>query len=375
MITLKDITLREIALPLREPFRISSGVESTRRILLLHLQTKEGLETWSECVAGALPNYCPETIDTAWLAIRAWLAPKLLGQTIEEPSQTHKMLEQDVRGHNMAKAALEMAVWELFAQNEGVSLARLIGGSRNQIATGISLGIQCSPHELVGKVEQAFELGYQRVKMKIRPGADIDFIGAVREKIGDEPTLMADANNAYTLDDIETLLQLDEFNLAMIEQPLAWDDIFYHRVLQSELKTPICLDESITNLTKAKEMHTHRAGKIINLKPGRVGGFLQSLLIHDFCGASGIPLWCGGMLESGVGRAYNVALASLPNFVLPGDISPSRRYWEQDICAPEWTMDKNGMVQVPMNKTGLGIEVNTDFIESLTVRTEALSQK
>ncbi len=373
MIDIENITLREIQLPLKEAFQISSGTETTRRILLLTVANSDGLQTWAECCAGALPNYSSEAIDTAWVAIREWVAPKIFSRTFEHASQVFAFLEQDFRGHNMAKAAVEMACWNLMAEETGLPLARLIGGSRDKIATGISIGIQESPAALVQKARACLEQGYRKIKMKIKPGLDIDYVSAVREAFPEAP-IMVDANNAYQLDDIEVLQQLDQFNLLMIEQPLAWDDIFKHGVLQRELRTPICLDESITSLAKAEEMVALGSGKIINIKPGRVGGFTPALQIHDFCAQSNIPVWCGGMLESGVGRAYNVALASLPNFLLPGDVSPSSRYWEQDVVTPEWTMDSEGMVRVPLDKPGLGVEIDVDRVEELTVRCEVVAR-
>jgi O-succinylbenzoate synthase len=273
----------------------------------------------------------------------------------------------------MAKAAVEMACWELTARQEGVSLSRKLGGTRDAIKVGISLGIQKDPAALVEKVRGALERGYRKVKIKIMPGADVQYLGAVREACGPEAPLMADANNAYTLDDLDVLRQIDAFGLIMIEQPLAWDDLLRHVKLQKEMKTPICLDESITSPDRAEDMIELGAGRIVNIKAGRVGGHRQSLAIHDLCQRHGIPVWCGGMLESGVGRAHNVALASLPNFTLPGDTSPSERYWEQDIVIPEWTMDRDGMMKVPVDRPGLGVEVDLDRVEDLTVRWEEIA--
>lgn len=373
MLKIESITLREIRLPLKEAFQISSGVEHERRILLLHLKDAEGAVGWSECVAAAQPNYSPETIDTAWLALREWVIPRVLGSEFNEPKEIHTVLEKDFRGHNMAKAAVEMGMWELTAQKKDISLSRLLGGRREKIATGISLGIQKDPERLIVKVRESLELGYRKIKMKIRPGADIKYVSAVREVIGADAPLMVDANNAYTLNEANQLKQLDRFNLMMIEQPLAWDDLVKHASLQNQIKTPICLDESITNLEKAEDMVTLGSGKIINIKPGRVGGFSSALAIHDFCAENNIPVWCGGMLESGIGRAHNVALASLPNFVLPGDLSPSARYWEKDIVTPEWTMDNEGMVAIPLDRPGMGVNVDLDLVDVLTIRSETIS--
>jgi o-succinylbenzoate synthase len=371
MICLRRVTLREILLPLREPFAISSGVTTTRRILLLELEDSSGLATWSECVAGDLPNYSPETVDTAWLAIREWLAPRLLDARVEAPEDAHPLLARDVRGHEMARASLEMGMWALFAEARGVSLSRLLGGERSAVATGISLGIQADPEALVARARAALEQGYRKVKIKIKPGKDVEYVTAAREALGPSAPLMADANNAYTLADADHLVRLDDLDLLMIEQPLAWDDVIRHAELQKRLRTPICLDESITNVERAEDMIRLDSGRIINIKPGRVAGFAVSRQIHDLCARHGIPVWCGGMLESGVGRAYNVALASLPNFRLPGDISPSARYWERDVVDPEWVMDERGEVTVPA-APGLGVTVDADRIADLTAREETL---
>lgn len=372
MIQLDRIVLREIRLPLREPFRISSGEMRDRRILLLELFDRDGAHTWSECVVDDAPNYSSETIDTAWPTIVRWLAPRLLGRSIERASAVHPLLEQDLRGHQMAKAALEMGCWAIESLQAGLPLSRLIGGTRTQIATGVSLGIQKDVEALVRKATESLAAGYQKVKIKIMPGRDVEWVAAVRHAVGDAAHLMADANNAYSLADTDRLVQLDALHLMMIEQPLAHDDLVRHAELQKRLKTPLCLDESITSLDRAQDMVSLRAGRIINIKPGRVGGFAQSLAIHDFCEEHGVPVWCGGMLESGIGRAYNVALASLPNFTLPGDLSPSARYWAQDVVTPEWTMNAQGMVDVPLSAPGIGVAVDTARIEALTLRTEEL---
>jgi O-succinylbenzoate synthase len=366
------IVLREIRLELKEPFRISSGEVRERRILLLELHDASGASAWSECVAGEAPNYSSETIDTAWIAIAQWVGPRVLGRTFGHPGEIHDVLERDFRGHNMAKAAVEMGAWAVGATLAGEPLARFIGGARETIATGISLGIQASPAALVEKARAALQAGYRKVKIKIEPGHDVDWIAAVRNELGPDAHLMADANNAYTLADADRLVALDGFGLMMIEQPLAHDDLVRHAELQKRLVTPICLDESITNLDRAQDMVTLGSGRIVNIKAGRVGGYASSIAIHDFCQEMGVPVWCGGMLESGVGRAYNVALASLPNFTLPGDVSPSARYWARDIVSPEWTMDR-GAVHVPLETPGIGVEVDADRIASLTVRTERLS--
>jgi len=375
MLRLERLGLREIRLPLKEPFRISSGVVTERRILLLELFDVDGASTWAECVAGEQPNYSPETIDTAWFAIREWLAPRLLGRSFDGPEVIHGVLEQNVRGHNMAKAALEMGMWALAATEEGLSLSQRLGGTRERIPTGISLGIQASPDALVERAKAAFAQGYRKIKLKIQPGQDVEYVRAVRAALGPEVHLMADANSAYTLRDADHLAQLDAFDLIMIEQPLGRDDIVRHAKLQRRLKTRLCLDESITDADRAEDMIELGSGKIINIKPGRVGGFTVSKAIHDICERNSIPVWCGGMLESGIGRSHNVALASLPNFSLPGDLSPSARYWERDVVIPEWTMDADGMVRVPRDTPGIGITVDVGRVEDLTVKREALESR
>ena len=366
------IVIREIGLALREPFRISSGIVTDRRIALLQLFDASGASTWSECVAFQLPNYTSETIDTAWMAIREWLAPRVLGRHFASPEHVHAVLEKNIRGHNMAKAVVEMGCWGLTAELRGIPLATLLGGTRDRVPTGISLGIQAEPGLLVERAQAAVAAGYRKIKVKIQPGQDTEYVGAVRMALGDSVGIMADANSAYTLSDIDHLAQLDEFDLIMLEQPLGDDDLVRHATLQRRMKTPICLDESITSVDRAEDMITLKSGRIINIKPGRVGGLSAAKAIHDVALAAALPVWCGGMLESGIGRAYNVALASLPNFSLPGDLSPSARYWARDIVTPEWTMDDDGMVHVPLQTPGIGIVVDDERIDALTVRREEL---
>jgi o-succinylbenzoate synthase len=371
--TLESLALREIRLALREPFRISSGVICDRRILLLELRDRDGLLAWSECVAFQEPIYSAETIDTAWLAITSWIAPRVLGIPFPAPAAVHGALEREIRGHAMAKAAVEMGCWGLAALRAGVPLAQLLGGTRDRVVTGISLGIQASPDALVARARAAREAGYRKIKLKIQPGQDLEYVGAVRDVLGPQADLMVDANSAYTLDQAAHLARLDPFHLLMIEQPLGQDDLVRHAALQRRLTTPLCLDESITSVDRAEDMLTLGAGRIINIKPGRVGGFTPSRAIHDLCATANVPVWCGGMLESGIGRAYNVALASLPNFTLPGDLSPSARYWERDVVTPEWTMDADGMVRVPRDQPGIGVTVDIDRVDDLTVRREVVT--
>jgi o-succinylbenzoate synthase len=375
MLRIERIALREIRLALREPFRISSGVVTERRIFLLELTEADGPTVWAECVAGENPNYSPETVDTAWYAIKEWVAPRVLGRSLDGPEVVHDLLDRDFRGHNMAKAAVEMGSWAVAAEKQGVPLSQLLGGTRDRVPTGISIGIQANPEALVDRAKRALASGYRKIKLKIQPGADVPFVKAVREALGRDVHLMADANSAYTLADGDHLQKLDAFDLIMLEQPLGRDDLVRHAELQRRLKTPICLDESITDVDRAEDMIALGSGRIVNIKPGRVGGFTVSKRIHDLCARHGIPVWCGGMLESGVGRAYNVALASLPNFSLPGDLSPSARYWERDVVRPEWTMDAEGMVRVPRSRPGLGIEPDVDRIDDLTIRRESLERR
>jgi len=375
MLRIERMALREIRLALREPFRISSGVCTERRIFLLELTDADGATSWAECVAGESPNYSPETIDTAWYAIREWVAPRVLGRSLDGAEVVHALLERDFRGHNMAKAAVEMGCWGVAATKQGVSLSELLGGTRDRVPTGISIGIQASPDALVERAQRALAAGYRKIKLKIQPGADVPFVRAVREALGHDVHLMADANSAYTLADADHLRTLDPLDLIMLEQPLGRDDLVRHAQLQRRLKTPICLDESITDVDRAEDMIALGSGRIVNIKPGRVGGFVVSKQIHDLCARNGVPVWCGGMLESGVGRAYNVALASLPNFSLPGDLSPSSRYWERDVVRPEWTMDAEGMVRVPRTTPGIGVEPDVDRIDDLTVRREVLESR
>ena len=372
MLKIQSVTLREISLKLKEPFRISSGVTFDRRILLLELNDGEGTTAWSECVAGEYPNYSSETVETAWLAIREYVLPRVIGKIFESPADVWPMLNRDFRGHNMAKAAVEMGMWELEARRQSIPLSDLLGGVRDQIEVGVSIGIQTNPEELAIKASACLQEGYRKIKIKVMPGADLAFVEKVRKELPGAP-LMVDANNAYTLDDMETLKAFDDLDLLMIEQPLAWDDLVQHAALQSRLDTPVCLDESITSVDRVRDMIELGSGKIVNIKPGRVGGFSPSIAIHDLCEQSGIPVWCGGMLESGVGRGFNIALASLPNFRFPGDISPSSRYWQRDIVTPEWSMHTDGTIQLRRDEPGTGIEVDKELIESLTVRREELS--
>jgi O-succinylbenzoate synthase len=360
---IESAELREIPLRLREYFEISSGGKQDRRILLLVLQG-EGLEGWGECVVGEEPSYSSETTDTVWHVLTDFVLPRVMGREAAGPEDVLSPVSW-IRGHRMAKAAVEMAAWDLAARMDGVSLSERLGGTRSRVPVGVSVGIQASDAALQEKVAGYVEEGYARIKIKIKPGRDVEMLGGLRARFPDLP-LMADANSAYRLADAARLCELDALGLMMIEQPLAHEDFLEHARLQALLDTPICLDESIESegdLELALELGSCR---ILNIKPGRVGGHGTSRRLHDAMREKGLPVWCGGMLESGVGRAHNVALASLEGFTLPGDISASRRYWEQDIVVPEFEVE-DGYMRVPKGP-GIGVEPDRDRIEALTVR-------
>lgn len=360
------IELRHIKMHLIAPFETSFGVETDEEHLIVRVDA-EGLTGWGESPAGAAPFYSYETNQTAWHILRDFLIPSIIGQDIASIDDAISRGAR-VRGHNMAKAGLEFALWDLFATARGVSLSKMLGGTRDRIAVGVSIGIQATPEALVKRIESYLREGYRRIKIKIAPGRDIAFTAAAR-KAFPNILLQVDANSAYTLDDVDVLRALDDFDLLLIEQPLSHDDIYQHSKLQSQLKTPICLDESIHSAADARAAIELKSCRNINIKPGRVGGYAESKKIHDLCAANKIPVWHGGMLESGIGRAGNVALASLPNFTLPGDISASKRYWVEDIVAPEFTVDAEGMMAVP-TQPGIGVQVLLDRLERVTVRKE-----
>jgi O-succinylbenzoate synthase len=361
------IEMRIVPLRLRERFEISSGARQNRMILLVALHG-DGGTGWGEVVAAEDPSYSPETTETAWHVIRDFLAPAIVGGDYETPADMMNAAGW-VRGHRMAKGGLEMAAWDLSARLRGVSLAEVIGGARKPVAVGVSIGIQPTDDLLLQKVEGYLEEGYRRIKIKIKPGRDVAMLRAVRERFP-EAALMADANSAYSLDDAAHLAELDDLDLMMIEQPLSYEDIRDHAELQRRIRTPVCLDESIHSVADARLALEMEACRIINIKPGRVGGFGSAKAIHDVCLENGVPVWCGGMLESGVGRAHNVALASLPGFTLPGDISESRRYWEEDIVEPEFVMT-DGTLTLPEGP-GMGARPRLDRIRELTVRHEVI---
>ncbi len=363
------IILRELHLPLVKPFETSFGVTRNRRILVVEVRS-EGLIGWGECTAGERPYFSSESTDTAWQIIVNELGPTLINATPEHGGKCPKIFRL-VRGNPMAKAALENAVWDLEAQREGVSLSQLIGGVRESIACGVSLGIQKSIPELLEIIEKELEAGYQRIKLKCKLGWDVEVFEQVRSRW---PAIMlsCDANSAYKLRDADHLTSFDAFDLLMIEQPLWYDDFYYHSMLQKRLSTPICLDESIRNRRDTLAAIEMESCKIINIKLGRVGGFSEAIAVHNAAQERGIPVWCGGMLESGIGRSHNIALSSLENFTLPGDVSASARYWAEDIIEPEVEVTPAGEIIIP-NTPGRGYAVRTELIDRLTVRKETIS--
>jgi O-succinylbenzoate synthase len=366
---LEEITLRELRMKLVAPFETSMGRTEVRRILLVEVNV-DGTAGWGECVAGEAPHYSPETTETAWHILRDHLWPLLKGKEFSAASEVWDLLSH-VRGHNMAKSSLEAAIWDAEAKRKGVALSKLLGGTREEIACGVSIGIKDSLDELAATVKKELAAGYQRIKIKIKPGKDLELVQRLRQ---DFPRikLMVDANSAYTLNDWPMLKQLEGCYLMMIEQPLGWDDLYSHIELQKKLDTPICLDECIHTEEQARAAVELGACKIINIKLGRVGGYTVARRIHDLCQKHGVPVWCGGMLESGIGRAHNIALSTLPNFTLPGDVTASKRYWSEDIIKPEVTVSAQGTIRVP---TGPGIvfEPRLDRIEQLTIRRERLT--
>jgi O-succinylbenzoate synthase len=362
------IILRELHLPLVRPFETSFGVTRNRRILLAEIQS-EGLTGWGECTAGERPFFSAESTESAWAVITQELGPMLAATSPEHGGECPRIFKQ-VRGNPMARATLENAIWDLEAQREGISLSRLLGGVRETIPSGVSLGIQSSIPELLAIIERELAAGYQRVKLKCKPGWDVEVFERVRNRW---PGIMlsCDANSAYRLGDEDHLVEFDAFDLLMIEQPLWHDDFYYHSILQKRLETAICLDESIHNRRDALAAIEMESCRIINIKLGRVGGFSEAIAVHNAAQERGIPVWCGGMLESGVGRSHNIALSSLENFTLPGDVSASARYWAEDIVEPEITVSSEGEIAIP-DTPGRGYEVRTDLVERLTVRKETI---
>jgi O-succinylbenzoate synthase len=362
------IVLREIRMPLVEPFVTSFGKTTDRRVLLTEIQA-EGLVGWGECVAGEHPYFSAESIDTAWVVLLQELGPMLASSAVEHGGDCPKIFKK-VRGNPMAKAALENAIWDLEAQIENAPLYELLGGTQKRIACGVSIGMQPTLEEQLRKVEREVNAGYHRIKLKCQPGWDVEMLEAVRKR-WPKIMLSVDANSAYRMRDFDHLIDFDRFNLLMIEQPLWADDFYYHSMLQKRLETAICLDESIRNRRDALAAIDMESCRIINIKNGRVGGFSEAIAVHNAAMERGTPVWCGGMLETGIGRAHNIALSSLPGFTLPGDVSASRRYWAEDIIEPEVEVSNKGEITVPTT-AGRGFEVKTELVEKLTVRREEI---
>jgi O-succinylbenzoate synthase len=368
-IRIDRITLREIRMPLVHFFETSFGRTTERRIVLVEVSS-DGLSGWGEVTCGENPFYNEEWTESAWPLLRDYVAPRVLRHTFECAADVGAR-SAHIRGHLMTRGGLEVAVWDLEARMFGKPLYQHIGGgARREIPCGVSIGIQDNVAQLLHKIETELAAGYQRIKMKIKPGWDVEVVREVRKRFPDI-LLMADANSAYTLADAALLKALDEFNLMMIEQPLAHDEIIDHAKLQAQLKTPICLDECIRSAHHAQQAIAMDAGRIINIKLGRVGGFAEAKRVHDIAQAAGIPVWCGGMLESGIGRAHNIALATLPNFTLPGDVSASKRYWCRDIIQPPVETTPHGTIAV-RDEPGFGYQLDRDFLDSITVRQESI---
>ena len=366
---IEAVELRVLKMRLLQPFRTSFGVQQDRYPLLVRLEI-DGRSQWGECVAGEGPWYSYETVETAWQILKGYLVPAVIGRELADVDALETLFAP-VRGHHMAKACLEMAFTSALAEHARKPLATFVGGVRDRVETGVSIGIQATIDELLDSIGTHLAQGYRRIKVKIEPGWDVMTIAAIRQRYP-EITLMADANSAYTLDDAAHLAQLDQFGLLMLEQPLTAGDLVDHAALQRQLRTPICLDESIESAREARQALELGSCRVINIKPGRVGGFAESRRIHDLASKANVPVWCGGMLETGIGRACNVALATLANFRLPGDISASDRYWAEDIVEPPFILQRGGTIAVP-TRWGLGVRVKVDLVERLTVRREMIA--
>jgi O-succinylbenzoate synthase len=365
---LHSIELREIRLPLIHFFETSFGRTTERRIILVRAIDQNGAEGWGECTAGEGPFYSDEWIESAWPTMKEFLAPVVVGVDTTAADLTRLM--KRVRGHRMAKAAIEIAGWDLESKILEVPLWKHLGGNHSEIGCGVSIGIQDSVEQLLEKIEHELSAGYQRIKIKIKPGWDLKVIETVRKSFPDI-LLTVDANSAYTLKDLHLFKELDRFNLMMIEQPLRHDDVFEHATLQKQITTPVCLDESIRSVADAAHAIALGACRIINVKLGRVGGHYEAREVEQLCRENNVPVWCGGMLESGIGRAHNIAMATLAGFTLPGDVSASARYWDQDIIEPEVVVSAQGTITVP-NKAGIGFDILLDRIDALTVRKETI---
>ncbi len=363
------IELIHIKMILRAPFVTSMGVESDEEHIIVRVDG-EGVTGWGESVAEGTPFYSYETVPTAWHILSDFLIPSVLGKDLKSVADALELYSK-VRGHMMAKAGLEAALWDAFAKSQNLSLSGILGGVRKKIDAGVSIGIQESAEVMIRKVEGYLKEGYRRIKIKIAPGNDFHVVEALR-KVYPDLQLWVDANSAYTLKDTDLFKKLDIFGLELIEQPLGYNDIYEHSKLQKQIKTALCLDESVHSLADTCAGIELGSCRIINIKPGRVGGFTEAKLIHDYCASKDVPVWCGGMLESGIGRAGNVALASLPNFTLPGDISSSNRHYLEEIVEPAFLINSDGTMNVPVGP-GIGVEVNLSQLKKMTVRSEVFS--
>jgi O-succinylbenzoate synthase len=367
---IEAIEIRELELDLLHPFETSFARVDNQNFLILKTWV-DGVAGWSECVTDRAPDYSYETVRTAWHVIEDFIAPIVFSREYEHPSEILPSLAP-IRGHNMAKAAVEMGVWEAFARIEGKSLSQVLGGERTEIVSGVSIGIKGSVDELLETIEKELASGYRRIKLKIKPGWDKDVLAKVRERFPDTP-LMVDANSAYSLDDIPLFKELDAFNLMMIEQPLAYDDMWDHVTLQREIETAVCLDESIKSPADARKAFEMGACRIINIKAGRVGGLSHAKAIQDIAASHDAPVWCGGMLESGIGRAHNVHLSTLPNFTLPGDVSDSKRYFTEELIEPRVEVRPDGTIAVPTGQ-GIGYAICEDRVQRHTLRSASLKR-
>lgn len=366
---IKEIKLHQLEMDLKNPFTTSFGTQTKRFITIVEAVNADGLSGFGECVAGEDPLYSEEFMDSALIAMKKYFAPIIIKNGISHPDDVWNLLVP-FKKNNMAKAGLEGAVWDLYAKENGMTLAEAVGGKKTEVDVGVSLGLEDTDELLLERIKEKVEEGYKRIKVKIKPGRDIEMLRKIRDKFPDIP-LMVDANSAYTLDDIELLKAMDEFNLMMIEQPLAAGDIVDHAKLQKEIRAPVCLDESIDSYQAAKASIELGSCKIINVKVGRVGGITESKRIHDLAAEHNIPLWCGGMLEAGVGRLHNVAITTLSNFTLPGDTASSSRYWEEDIITPE-VVAENGVVKVS-DQPGIGAEVDFDKMKQYLKQTDTIT--
>ncbi len=358
----KTVVLRELSMPLVSPFETSGWRDEDKTGIIVELYS-ESQVGYGECPVSRDPWYSSETTSGAWRVMEEYIIPTILGKELKAPDELVDTLSR-IRGHNMAKAAFDMALWDLEAKKQGVSLSKILGGKTRAVASGVSVGIQRDTGQLVDVVERFLDQGYRRVKIKIKPGRDVDQVSALRGEFPDTP-LMVDANAAYRPQDLETFRRLDAFDLLMIEQPFAWDDLVEHANLQEAIKTPVCLDESVAALSDLKSALALRSCRVLNIKPARVGGLTVARMMHDVCQSHKMPVWCGGLLETGIGRAHNVALASLPGFVMPNDISASKRYFKEDIVEPEFSLNPDGTISVPTGP-GIGVHVLDEKLNEYT---------